>query len=154
MPMAAASHIIPLLLPALLLAASAAASSSTGPSLCRDARSCLNLSLWHLPGPSPIVSPWQPGGKPAWMSFECEVAGGVTKINTTHYVFIYHCLNDKGYQVGMSLATHPLGPWSRPAASPTLPITAGAWDGTTVACMSILADPAKPGRWLGFYAAS
>jgi hypothetical protein len=89
-----------------------------------------------------------------WMSLECEVAGGVEKMNETHWVFVYHCLNDKGYQVGMSTATHPLGPWTKPPLEPTLPNTAGAWDGTTVACFNIMPDPASPGSWLGFYAAS
>jgi hypothetical protein len=50
-----------------------------------------SASSRHIPGPNPIVSPWNPGGKAAWMSTECEVAGGVVKMNATHYVFIYHC---------------------------------------------------------------
>ena len=56
---------------------------------------CLKTPLWHLPGPNPIISPWKPGGKPAWMSYECEVAGGVDKMNATHWFFVYHCLSDK-----------------------------------------------------------
>lgn len=88
------------------------------------------------------------------MSFECEVAGGVTKLKENSYIFIYHCLNDHGYQIGMSTASHPLGPWTPPPLKPTVAITPGAWDGTTVACFNILADPEKPGQWLGFYAAS
>ena len=90
-------------------------------SLCSTVDECLAANLWHLPGPNPIISPWEPNGAKAWMSFECEVAGGVQQVNATHYVFVFHCLNDKGYQVGMSTATHPLGPWS---------VVCGAWPRT------------------------
>ena len=88
------------------------------------------------------------------MSTECEVAGGVERMNATHWFFVYHCLSDKGYQVGVSTATHPLGPWSKPPTEPTVANTAGAWDGTTVACMNVIPDPEAPGQWLAFYAAS
>jgi hypothetical protein len=88
------------------------------------------------------------------MSYECEVAGGVTRMNETHYVFVYHCLNNEGYQIGMSTATHPLGPWTKPPTTPTVANGKGLWDGTTVACFNILEDPDNKGQWLGFYAAS
>lgn len=138
----------------LVLLAPPTLGSAAPAALCSSVDECLKTPLWHLPGPNPIISPWRPGGKPSWMSFECEVAGGVERLNTTHWVFIYHCLNDKGYQVGMSTATHPLGPWTKPPTRPNLPIAAGEWDGTTVACFNIMPDPKKPGHWLGFYAAS
>ena len=35
--------------------------------LCSTVSECLGKTLWHLPGPNPIISPWQPDGKPAWM---------------------------------------------------------------------------------------
>ena len=62
------------------------------------------------------------------MSTECEVAGGVLKLNATHYLFIYHCLGTTNYRVGMSTATDPLGPWTKPPLAPNLDVTPGAWD--------------------------
>ena len=123
------------------------------PATCSTAADCLKQTLWHLPGPNPVISPWQPDGKPAWMSSLCEVAGGVSRLNATHFVFVYHCLGaQEGYQIGMSTATNILGPWTRPPLKPIVPLTAGAWDSANVACMSILRDPSRAERWLGFYA--
>eukprot|EP01051_Picozoa_sp_SAG22_P001977 SAG22_NODE_83_length_21704_cov_58.556584_20_plen_332_part_00 len=118
---------------------------------CADVAACGELALWHIPGPNPIVSPWNPSGKAAWMSTECEVAGGVQKVNSTTYVFVYHCLGTTGYQVGMSTATSPLGPWTLPPTEPTLGVTAGAWDKDVVASFNIIPDPDKPGAWLGYF---
>ena len=138
----------------LLLMMAAGLDAAPSAELCSSVGACLKTPLWHLPGPNPIISPWKPGGKAAWMSYECEVAGGVERMNATHWFFVYHCLSDKGYQVGVSTATHPLGPWSKPPTEPTVANTAGAWDGTTVACMNVIPDPEAPGQWLAFYAAS
>ena len=59
---------------------------SAGSAPCASVQSCQNTTLWHLPGPNPLISP---GAKLSWMSTECEVAGGVTKVNATYYC-LYH----------------------------------------------------------------
>jgi hypothetical protein len=84
------------------------------------------------------------------MSTECEVAGGVQKVNGT-YVFVYHCLGTSGYRVGMSTAPTPMGPWTKPPVTPNLDITAGAWDKDVVASFNIIPDPERPGAWLGYF---
>ena len=102
---------------------------------------------WHIPGPNPIISPRPPAA--SWQSHECEIAGGVTKVEDTYYC-IYHCLsNTQGYQVGVSSAKSPLGPWTPPADKPMLAVSPGKWDKDVVASMNIMPDPAKPGHWLG-----
>ena len=117
---------------------------------CTTVDECTAAALWHIPGPNPIVSPWNPDGKAAWMSTECEVAGGVQKVNET-YVFVYHCLGTAGYRVGMSTAPTPMGPWTKPPVKPNLDVTKGAWDKDVVASFNILPDPEKPGQWLGYF---
>ena len=84
-------------------------------SLCSTVEECTSKPLWHLPGPNPIVAPWNPDGKPAWMSQECEVAGGVQKAGDKYY-FTYHCLNEptNSYRIGVSPADKPMGPWTKP----------------------------------------
>jgi hypothetical protein len=84
------------------------------------------------------------------MSTECEVAGGVQKVNGT-YVFVYHCLGTSGYRVGMSTAPTPMGPWTKPPVTPNLDVTAGAWDKDVVASFNIIPDPERPGAWLGYF---
>ena len=37
------------------------------------------------------------------------------------------------------------------AVQPNLGVTPGAWDKDVVASFNIVADPAKPGGWLGYY---
>jgi hypothetical protein len=86
------------------------------------------------------------------MSEECEVAGGVQKVNTTTYVFVYHCTGPaNSYRVGMSTAPHPLGPWSKPPMEPNLDVTKGAWDKDVVASFNIIPDPEKAGAWIGYF---
>ena len=114
---------------------------------CTSVGACLNATLWHIPGPNPIVAPTGAG---EWMSTECEIAGGATEANGTFYL-LYHCLGSGGYRVGVSTAPSPLGPWTPPAASPVLDVTPGGWDNHSVASMNLLPDPARPGAWLGFY---
>ena len=114
---------------------------------CATTKDCTALSMWHIPGPNPIVSPF---GTEFWMSHECEVAGGVTKAHGTYY-FIYHCLGTTGYQVAVSTASHPLGPWTLPPGVPNLPTTPGGWDKDVTASFNILPDPDVEGQWLGYY---
>ena len=113
---------------------------SAGSAPCASVQSCQNTTLWHLPGPNPLISP---GAKLSWMSTECEVAGGVTKVNATYYC-LYHCLGTNGYRVGISTADSPLGPWTPPASEPVLDVTEGAWDADVVASMNILPDCCSP----------
>ena len=132
-------------------AASGARSAERSSSFpCTTVDQCTAATLWHIPGPNPIVSPWNPDGKAAWMSTECEVAGGVQKVNDT-YVFVYHCLGTSGYRVGMSTAKTPMGPWTKPPVEPNLDVTAGAWDKDVVASFNILPDPENAGHWLGYF---
>ena len=37
---------------------------------CDTVQDCLATDMWHIPGPNPIVSPWNPNGKESWMSEE------------------------------------------------------------------------------------
>jgi len=87
------------------------------------------------------------------MSTECEVAGGVQRLNATTLIFIYHCLGmGHGYRIGISTAATPLGPWTKPPATPNLDVgTASEWDKDSVASFNIMPDPEKPGTWLGFF---
>ena len=66
----------------------------------------------------------------------------MTKTNATHYTFVYHCLYDAGYQVGMSTATSPLGPWSKPLPEPTVLITESP--ASSASSSPVKAEAAKP----------
>ena len=119
---------------------------------CSSVAECQNTTMWHLPGPNPIISP----GLAGWMSIECEIAGGVVKDGADYYC-LYHCLSDTtGYQVGVSTAKSPLGPWSPPADAPVLAVSPGAdtWDNQVVASMNVMPNPRPAGvadLWLGYY---
>ena len=131
---------------------------------CRAAADCAATTLFHLPGPNPVITPWNPSTSDhqMWMATECEVAGGVVEFEPGQLVFTYHCLNannsvpgvehPRKYQVGMSVADSPLGPWTKPPTTPTLGVgETGEWDSFTVASLNILPDPEDPGQWLGYY---
>ena len=137
-----------LALAALLLALAAGGrAGSTFP--CATVEECAKTDLWHIPGPNPIVAPM---GTKDWMSTECEVAGGVFQDEQGAYVFVYHCTGyQSSYQVGISTAAHPLGPWSQPPATPNLKYDKGQWDESVVASFNILPDPKHEGAWIGFY---
>jgi hypothetical protein len=130
---------------------SSSSSSSSSSFPCKSVEGCLGLQMWHIPGPNPIVAPWNPDNQVSWMSTECEVAGGVQRVNDTSYVFVYHCTGTHSYRVGMSVASSPLGPWSKPPTSPNLDVTPNAWDKDVVASFNIIPDPEKPGAWLGYF---
>ena len=149
---------------ALLLSATTAPSAAAASAPCSSPAGCAETVLWHLPGPNPIVAPWSSTGDAySWQSTECEVAGGVVDVSDGgELVLVYHCLNANNslptaprqlkYQIGMSTADAPLGPWSKPPASPTLGVgLEGEWDCFTVASLNILPDPKNPGEWLGYY---
>jgi hypothetical protein len=96
---------------------------------CANVAECMKTPLYMIPGNNPIVAP-APGG---WSSKECEMAGGVFQRDDKSYVMVYHCLTgDNGYNVGMSTADHPLGPWSQPAPKPVLAISPDSWDSDSV----------------------
>ena len=145
----------------LLLAsiASIASSIASSSAPCRTPAGCQSTTLWHLPGPNPLVTPWRPAGSGdhVWMATECEVAGGVTALADGSLVLTYHCLNGNNsdttkYQIGMSVSDTPLGPWSKPPTAPTLGVgLAGEWDSHTLASLNILPDPDRAGHWLGYY---
>ena len=101
---------------------------------------------YMIPGPNPIVAPAPDG----WSSSECEMAGGVFETGDNpagKYSMPYHCLNKshESYNVGISTANSPLGPWTQPAKQPILATTPGAWDHDSVASMNILKNP-EPGH--------
>lgn len=115
---------------------------------CDSIAECSKLTFWHIPGPNPIVAPH---GTDEWDSTECEVAGGVSKINGTYYL-IYHCTGAEGYSIGISTSKHPLGPWTIPPKTPNLPRGGPHdWDRNDVASFNIMPDPNHSGQWLGWY---
>jgi hypothetical protein len=119
---------------------------------CATVAECAReTNLWHVPGPNPIVAPADAAnGSQTWKSTECEVAGGVFQGDAGKFYFIYHCTGTSGYQVGVSTAASPLGPWTPPPAEPNLAHEAGKWDESVVASFNIVPDPNKKGHWIGF----
>ena len=53
---------------------------------CSSVAECQNATMWHLPGPNPIISP----GLAGWMNIECEIAGGVVKDGDDYYLSLIH----------------------------------------------------------------
>jgi len=130
----------------VLVCCMATAASNVFP--CGNVKDCMNTTLYHLPGPNPILAPRNVDD---WQATECEVAGGVFKYKETYYI-IYHCLcAATGYQVGISTASSPMGPWT-PPSQPILALGKdGAWDNAVVASMNMMPHPSKPSEWLGWY---
>jgi len=110
--------------------------------------------LWHIPGPNPIVAP--PVNANNWASEECEVAGGVVGPFNGTYSFIYHCTGSEAYRVGISSASHPLGPWTTVPDSPNLDVgDKNSWENEDVASLNVIENPDKDAsddkKFLGFY---
>ena len=82
-----------------------------------------------------------------------EIAGGVLRDDDTDtYYCLYHGISKTvpGYQVGMSKAKSPLGPWYKSAANPVLRKgEAGSWDAAQVASANILR--ANASSWVMMY---
>ncbi len=132
----------------LVLLCTAATADTTPTFPCQRIEECKQLSLWHIPGPNPIVSPY----KNTFATDECEDAGGVRST----YVFIYHCVGDKNYRVGMSATIfgNPLGPYRKPSKVPNLSTSpTPAWDKDVVASFHIMRNPDQSYgyKWLGYY---
>jgi hypothetical protein len=124
---------------------------------CASVDECVDMVLWHIPGPNPVISPGL-----GWTNELCEMAGGPYKLNGSTYALLYHCLSGNatlcdGMCVGVSFAEHPLGPWTAPEMLPILRTGAGVqWDNKAVASLNIMPDtrPGREGQWLGFYEGS
>ena len=118
---------------------------------CATVEDCAKTPLYMIPGPYPVVAP-APSG---WSDKECEMAGGVFRGDDTEYLMVYHCTSDtSGYNVGISTATDPLGPWSPPAEQPVLKTNASSWDADDVASFNLMRNPKPTGAhdaWLGWY---
>lgn len=112
--------------------------------------------MFHIPGPNPIVSPRR-NDNTSWSNVECEIAGGVVQHQDECFL-VYHCLShDSKYQVGLSSAVSPLGPWTPVADLPLLSRgPSGAWDDGSVASFNMIPDArdSTGQRWLGWYEGS
>jgi hypothetical protein len=126
-----------------------AAGLGAGTFPCSTPLECSQLTLWHIPGPNPIITP----GPSTWATVECEAAASVVKLDKADYYFSYHCTGGStSYQDGLSSAPSPLGPWTPVTNVPQLELgAAGAWDSRVVASLNPVRDPRNSSRWLGFY---
>lgn len=70
----------------------------------------------HIPGPNPIL---EPADKPAWDDDILETAG-VFKDMGKYYLYYHASGNGEGYQIGVAVADHPLGPFKRYEKNPIL----------------------------------
>jgi hypothetical protein len=115
---------------------------------CGTPLECSQLTLWHIPGPNPIITP----GPSTWANVECEAAASVIKLNDT-YFFSYHCTGGSTcYQNGLSSAPSPLGPWTPVTNTPQLALgKSDEWDSRVVASLNPVRDPTNASNWIGFY---
>ena len=99
----------------------------------------------QIPGPNPILTPGPPG---SWDSGVVET-GDAFKDFGKYYLY-YHATGGGGYQTGVVVADHPLGPFKRLGDAPILTLgPEGEWDSQHAACAMVLKD--SPGRYLMWY---
>jgi hypothetical protein len=102
----------------------------------------------HIPGPNPIL---RPGPAGSWDSGVLE-ACDILHDDGVYYLYYHATSPTSGYQVGVVTAPHPLGPFTRPADQPVLPVgPEGSWDSGCTACAALLKE--GPDRYLMFYSA-
>ncbi len=104
----------------------------------------------HVPGPNPILQPLDG----AWDSLDIETADAF-KDKGKYYLY-YHGTSDLreqgvvGYQIGVAVADHPLGPFRRHGDKPLIEVgPAGSWDDFHTACAMILKEGL--GRYILWY---
>ena len=109
----------------------------------------------QIPGPNPIVAR---GGTGAWDEVCIEASDifrDYTEGTETNYLYYHGVARDKerwpgGYRQGVATASHPLGPWEKPAQNLVLDLGAeGEWDDHHVACACIIKE--GPDRYLMWY---
>ncbi|MFC1738452.1 hypothetical protein ACFL1G_05305 [Planctomycetota bacterium] len=95
------------------------------------------LEFIQIPGPNPILTP----SKSGWDSGVTEAAD-IIKDHHKYY-FYYHGTGGGGYQLGVAVADHPLGPWKKYEGNPILELGAsGSWEDQHVACAYIVKEKA------------
>jgi hypothetical protein len=95
----------------------------------------------QIPGPNPIVVR---GAKGEWDDGVSIEASDVLKDHDTYYLY-YHGGERVGqrFRIGVATATHPLGPFKKPANMPLLDLgRRGGWEDLHVACATILKEGA------------
>jgi hypothetical protein len=95
------------------------------------------LQFTQIPGPNPILTPSESG----WDSGVIEAAD-IIKDHDKYY-FYYHGTGGGGYQLGVAVADHPLGPWEKYEGNPILEVgPEGSWEDLHVACAYIVKEKA------------
>ena len=96
--------------------------------------------LIQIPGPNPIIVR---GGQGEWDERVLEASDAFKDFGT--YYFFYHGVSkDKerwpnGYRLGVAMAKHPLGPFTKFDENPVLDHgLAGSWDDAGVACAMLM----------------
>ncbi|MFC1738933.1 hypothetical protein ACFL1G_07800 [Planctomycetota bacterium] len=96
----------------------------------------------QIPGPNPILLPGSDG---AWDSHIIETADAIKDLGT-YYLFYHGVGNDerydgKGYQLGLAMSQHPLGPFKKYGDKPVLEAgPEGSWDSVHAACAMVLKE--------------
>lgn len=97
--------------------------------------------LTHIPGPNPILQPVDEG----WDCVDIEAADAFKDLGK--YYLYYHGTGKElelgivGYQIGVAVADHPLGPFKRISDKPLIPVgPKGSWDDKHTACAMVLKE--------------
>ncbi len=97
----------------------------------------------QIPGPNPLLLP---GPKGSWDSEVTETADAIKDFGK-YYMFYHAVGNDeknypgKGYQLGVAIADHPLGPFKKHGDKPILEAGPdGSWDSRHAACGMIIKE--------------
>jgi hypothetical protein len=99
----------------------------------------------QIPGPNPILTPGPPG---SWDSGVVET-GDAFKDFGKYYLY-YHATGGGGYQTGVAVADHPLGPFEKVGENPILMTgEEGEWDSRHAACAMVLKE--APNHYLMWY---